>query len=485
MLNLRDEIPPRLLDSFFIGGQWVLAKGAEFKHVFSPSTCQNFVSLPLATTEAVGAAIAAARNAFETGPWPRTTPAERAAAMTRLAEALERRLPLFAKLWTAQVGAPISLATKLAPLALARLRYFAGLALTYDFEKERPTQRGMARVIAEPIGPAAIIIPWNAAFPILMTKLSGALAAGCTCVIKPSPESPLDAYLVADCIAEAEFPPGVVNVILADTDGSSYLVASRDIAKVSFTGSVETGSLIASRVAARMGRLTLEMGGKSAAIILESANLEKVMPTLEQFTMPFSGQFCFSQSRILVPRSREAEVVEAYASRVSSFRLGDPWDPETQIGPLLNGRQFEKAMAYIEQGVRDGAEVVTGGRANGELPGHYIEPTVFRSVRREMSIAREEIFGPVVTVQTYEDVDDAVAIANDTDFGLSGSIFGDAQEAYEIARRLRTGQIHINGMELAPAAPFGGFKMSGVGREGGPEGLEAFLETKAVVFPSA
>jgi len=219
--------------------------------------------VPIATSGEIDLAIASAANAFEHGPWPRTHPSERAAMMTTFAEALERRMSLFAKLWTAQVGAPVALASRLAPLAVARLRYFTGLALTFEFEKD--TTLGIARILSEPVGPAAIIIPWNAAFPILMTKLSAALAAGCTCVIKPSPESPLDAYLVAQCAMEAGIPPGVINVVLADAEGSARLVADRRMVKVSFTGSVGTGKRIAAVVAPRMGRLTLEMGGKSAA----------------------------------------------------------------------------------------------------------------------------------------------------------------------------------------------------------------------------
>ncbi|QFY62690.1 aldehyde dehydrogenase (plasmid) [Rhizobium grahamii] len=485
MFDVRTEISPRLLDSFFIDGDWVRASGPNTKSLISPSTGQSIAEVSLATPQEVDLAIVAARSAFESGPWPRLTAAERADYMLRLAEALERRTTVFVNLWTAQVGAPISLASRLVPLAVARLRYFAGLATTYAFEKDRPTARGHARIVAEPVGPAALIIPWNAALPILMNKLGAALAAGCTCVIKPSPESPLDAYLVAECAREASLPPGVINVVLADNDGSARLVASPDIAKVSFTGSVGTGSQIGAVVSARMGRLTLEMGGKSAAIFLPDGDVEQAMPTLEQFTMPFSGQFCFSQTRILVPKAREAEISEAYAARVAAFKVGDPWEPDTRVGPVLNRRQFDKAMSYITQGIQDGAEVVTGGRADTRQPtGNYILPTVFRNVTREMSIAKEEIFGPVVTIQAYEDEDDAVAIANDTDFGLSGSIFGNPERAFAVARRIRTGQVHINGMELAPSAPFGGFKMSGIGREGGPEGLEAFLETKAILFPS-
>ncbi len=272
--------------------------------------------------------------------------------MHRLADKLTAWLPLLARLWTAQVGAPISLANRLVPLAAARLRYFADLAASFEFETERPTQRGYARIISEPVGVSALIIPWNAALPILMNKLGAALAAGCTCIIKSSPESPMDAMIVAQCVDETGFPPGVVNVVLADTDASAHLVASRDVDKVSFTGSVSTGSAIASVVAARMGRVTLELGGKSAAILLDDVDIEKAMPTLEQFTMPFSGQFCFSQSRLLVPRARERELVETFAARIGAFKVGDPWEEDTQIGPVLNRRQFDRIMGYIEQGVR-------------------------------------------------------------------------------------------------------------------------------------
>ncbi|MCY1745904.1 aldehyde dehydrogenase family protein [Ensifer sp. SL37] len=238
-----------------------------------------------------------------------------------------------------------------------------------------------------------------------------------------------------------------MNVVLADAEGSARLVADPRMVKVSFTGSVGTGNRIADVVAPRMGRLTVEMGGKSAAIILADADLKQAMRTLERFTMPFSGQFCLAQTRIPVPRSRETEVVEAYASRLSTLKIGNPWEADTDVGSLLNTAQFEEAVAYISQGLKDGAEIVTGGIPDKMLSsGNYVEPTVFRNVPREMSIARKEIFGPVVTVQTFEGIDEAIAIANDTDFGLSGSIFGNPVTALEIARKNRTGQVHINGM---------------------------------------
>ncbi|MEP7454100.1 aldehyde dehydrogenase [Phyllobacterium sp. SB3] len=484
MNNWKASVPNHLFDSFYVDGLWVRAASGISKEIINPSTEKLSVSMPMASEAEMDNAIQAAKHAFEQGAWPRTTPRNRCILMHRLADRLSERIELAAQLWTAQVGAPISLTRKLAPLATLRLRYFADLAASFEFESERSTQHGHAKILSEPIGACAIIIPWNAPLPILMTKLGAALAAGCTCVIKSSPESPLDAMLLAQCVHEIGFPPGVINVLMAGAGVSSHLVKSNDIPKVSFTGSVRTGSEIASIVAGRMGRLTLELGGKSAAILLENADFDKAMPTLEQYTMPFSGQFCFSQSRVLVPKSREGEFLDAFATMVRARKVGDPWDTSTQVGPVLNSSQFERVMAYINEGIDEGAEIVCGGkRSSFSERGYYIEPTVIRNVDRQMSIAREEIFGPVVTVQTYETVDEAIEIANDTDFGLSGSIFGDSETAMAVARCLRTGQVGINGMELTPSAPFGGYKMSGVGREGGPEGLQAFLETKAVIFP--
>ncbi|PPJ48969.1 aldehyde dehydrogenase [Rhizobium sp. KAs_5_22] len=485
MKDWRIQLPPQIFEGFYIDGSWVRASSAAIKEVISPTTGRSEFSVPLAVAADVDCAIASAKKAFEQGPWPQLSPKQRGEMMHRLADRLTALLPVLVPLWTAQVGVPISLAQRLMPLAVARLRYFADLAASYEFDKDRETPRGLAKIVSEPVGVSALIIPWNAALPILMNKLGAALAAGCTCVIKPSPESPLDAMMVAYCAHEAGLPRGVINVVHGEAEASARLVASRDVAKVSFTGSVTTGRSIASVVAARMGRLTLELGGKSAVILLNEVELPKAMPTLEQFTMPFSGQFCFSQSRILVPREREDEIVEACAARIAAFKVGSPWDEKTQIGPVLNRRQFDRVMGYIEQGTQDGARVVTGGRsANVSNEGYYIEPTLFRDVHQGMAIARDEIFGPVVTVQAYDTVEEAIAIANDTDFGLSGSVFGEPKRAYDIARQLRTGQVGINGMEMAPAVPFGGYKMSGLGREGGPEGLRAFLETKAILLPS-
>jgi acyl-CoA reductase-like NAD-dependent aldehyde dehydrogenase len=296
----------------------------------------------------------------------------------------------------------------------------------------------------------------------------------------------LDALVVAECAKAAGLPDGVVNVITADREESARLVSSRGVDKISFTGSVAVGRQILAAAAANMTRTTIELGGKSAAILLDDADLEQALSTVAPLTMPFAGQICFAQTRILAPRARLAEVADRYASIVRTWKLGDPWDDTTEMGPVLNRRQMDSVLGYIDGGLAEGARLVTGGkRAAGFERGFFIEPTVFTDVLPEMAIAREEIFGPVVIVQPYDDIEDAVRLANDTDFGLSGTIFSsDPERAYRVACRIRSGQIGVNRLELIPSIPFGGFKQSGIGREGGLEGLEEYLETKAVFMPA-
>ena len=263
------------------------------------------------------------------------------------------------------------------------------------------------------------------------------------------------------------------------------MVASPEVDKISFTGSVATGRKVATVAAERFARVTLELGGKSAAILLDDADISQAAKTLAPWTMPFSGQICFAQTRILTPRSRLKEVVDSYVDIVKELTIGDPWDPQTQVGPVLNARQFQTILGYIESGRKQGARIVTGGSRCANFDrGFFVEPTVFVDVTPEMTIAQEEIFGPVVTILGYEDVDDAVTIANATNLGLSGSVFSaNPQRAFEVACQIKTGHVGVNGFEIAPAVPFGGWKASGLGREGGPEGLQAFMETKAIFMP--
>ncbi|GAB4068087.1 aldehyde dehydrogenase [Ancylobacter sonchi] len=485
MPDIVDELTPKLLECFFINGAWVAGHSGRRATVIHPATEATIFDVALADTADMDRAIAAARHAFDHGPWPTMSGGERAQLIARLADRLALRSELLARLATAQVGMPIGFAEMLIRTGLARYRYYAELAASYAFEDRRPTARGHARVRREPVGVAALIAPWNATFPITAQKLGAALAAGCTCIVKSPVESPAEGLILAECAMEAGLPPGVLNVVTADRPESAYLVASPEVDKISFTGSVAAGRQIGLSAADRMARVTLELGGKSAAILLEDVDLAAALPALAPFTMPFAGQICFAQTRILAPRSRLDEVVAAYAGIAGSLRLGDPWDRQTQVGPVLNARQRDRILGYIAEGRDEGGRIVLGGgQPAGFNRGYFIEPTVFVDVTPQMAIVREEIFGPVVTVQGYADEEEAIRLANDSELGLSGSVYGrEAEHAYEVACRIRTGQVGINGMELAPSVPFGGYKSSGLGREGGPEGLEAFLETKAVFMP--
>jgi len=480
------ELAPDLLSSFYIDGQWVKPVSNASVSLVAPSTEQAFATVSLANTEDVDKAVDAARRAFDTGPWPRMTGPERAACLRRMSASLASRMTLLSRIWTAEVGAPVWFADMFVPTATAMLDYYADLASTFAFEESRPTRNGAASIIRQPVGVAALIAPWNAQLPILSYKLGAALAAGCTVVVKAPPETPFDALVVAQCAHEAGLPPGVLNVITADADGGAHLVATREVDKVSFTGSTATGKVIARTCADRLARVTLELGGKSAAIVLDDAELNPTLAALAPFTMPFSGQICFAQTRILVPRTREQEFVEAYSAVIGSLKVGDPWDMTTQIGPLASRRQLDRVLGYIDAGRNEGAQITTGGARSSRFErGFFVEPTVFAGVRADMTIAREEIFGPVVSIIAYDEVDQAVAFANDTDFGLSGTVFtSDVERGYAIARRIRTGNVSVNALEMAPNVPFGGFKQSGIGREGGPEGLHAFLEDQAIYLPA-
>ncbi|MGN6319647.1 aldehyde dehydrogenase [Trinickia sp.] len=481
------ELNQNVLSRFFVDGQWVQSRSNEFASLVSPSTETEFALVPLAGIGDVDSAVDAARRAFDTGPWPRMSGADRAAYLRRISMALAARLPLLSRIWTAQVGAPVGFADIFTQTAPAMLDYYAELASTFEFEEVRSTRGGQARIIRQPVGVAALIAPWNAQLPILSYKVGAALAAGCTVVVKAPPETPFDALVMAECVHEAGLPPGVFNVITSDAERGAYLVAKQDVDKVSFTGSTATGKLIAKACADRLARVTLELGGKSAAIVLEDADLNATLAALAPVTMPFSGQICFAQTRILVPRSREQAFIDAYSAVIGGLEVGDPWNAATQIGPVASARQLDRVMKYIEAGSAEGARIVTGGGRSRRLEtGFFVEPTVFAGVTPRMTIAREEIFGPVVSVIAYDDVDHAVALANDSDFGLSGTVFtSDLDHGCAIARRVRTGNVSVNAFEIAPNVPFGGFKQSGVGREGGPEGLSAFLEDQAIYRPDS
>ena len=428
-------------------------------------------------------AVAAARTAFDNGPWPRLSARERGDALLKVAAALSRRLPELAAVWTSQVGAPISLTRYLSTQAPGLFEFYGRMIQDYPIVDERRRDDGrMARVVSEPAGVVAAITPWNAPLILLCYKAAAALAAGCTIVSKPAPETPMDAYLLAECIDEAGLPPGVFNVVPAGREAGDYLVRHPGVDKVSFTGSTAAGRHIMKVCADRLTRCSFELGGKSAAIVMEDADIGQALQSLAPFSMPITGQVCFSLTRVLVPRSREAEIRDAYVGAVSNLKVDDPLDPGTHMGPLTMKRQLTRVEGYIKRGREEGARLVLGGGRPSHLTrGYFIEPTVFADVDVRMTIAQEEIFGPVVSFITYNDIDDAVAKANDTMYGLHGAVYtSDPERGYEVARRIRSGSVTVNGMIVDYKMPFGGFKQSGIGREGGIEGLQNYFEVKTI-----
>jgi acyl-CoA reductase-like NAD-dependent aldehyde dehydrogenase/thiamine pyrophosphate-dependent acetolactate synthase large subunit-like protein len=474
---------PKAPEKFFIGGKWVEPLSNRKLDVISPVTEERILSYPEASQADMDRAVAAAREAFDNGPWPRMAPSERARYLRKVADLLAQRLDDIAHSWTLQVGAPIMLTRKLVGQNPTLFNYYADLAETYPFVDERKRDDGgKVKVVKEPVGVCAAITPWNAPLVLLSYKVAAGLAAGCTIVSKPSPETPLEAYILAECIEKAGLPAGVFNLVPAGRESGDYLVRHQGIDKVAFTGSTAAGKHIAAVCAERLARVSLELGGKSAAILLDDADFKAALPPLMVYTMPITGQVCFSLTRILVPESRKQEFLDLYLGAVSNIKVGDPFDPTTQMGPLTMARQLDRVQGYIAAGRSEGARVACGGGRPRHLhKGYYIEPTVFTDVKPDMKIFQEEIFGPVVSVIGYTDEDDAIAKANNTTYGLSGAVFtADVDRGYAIARRMRTGSVTVNGMIVDPKHPFGGFKQSGMGREGGPEGLDNYIETKTI-----
>lgn len=474
-------------DRLFIAGQWVRpGSGGGWIELVSPSTEASLGAVVAASPADVDRAVAAARHAFDHGPWPRMTGAERAAALRRVADSLAARAPDFAQAWTLQVGMPINQSSMFAPYARAYFDYFCGLAENIGFEELRtPAQGGTCVVVREPVGVTVAIVPWNAPLATLLLKVAPALAAGCTIIAKPSPETPLEALLLAECVAEAGLPEGVFSVLPADREVSEYLIRKPEVDKVSFTGSTAAGLHVAAICAARSVRVTTELGGKSAAIVLDDAPIETVVAGIMPNLIGLCGQQCAAFSRILVPRTRQGEIAEALAAAFQAVQIGDPFGAKTQMGPLIAKRQLDRVCSFIDRGRAEGARLVAGGGRPAHLPrGWFIEPTLFADVDNAMTIAREEIFGPVGSIIPFDDVEEAIAIANDSPYGLSGGVFTqDTDRAYAIARRIRTGNFGQNGRVIDFTLPYGGFKQSGIGREGGVEGLHGFTEVKSVFLP--
>ena len=478
-------------DQLFIDGQWSAPESGDAIDVISPHSQEVIGRAAVATAADVDRAVRAARSAFDDGPWPRMQPADRIAAINRLAELYKERRSDMAALITAEIGAPISFA-KRAQVGIPQMMFaaFTGLAGGYHWQESRPGLYGNdIRINKQPVGVVAAVVPWNMPQFLTVCKIVPALLAGCCVVLKPAPESILDAQLLADIVAQADLPQGVFNVVPGERAVGESLVSHPGVDKVSFTGSTAAGRQVAVACAQGLKQVSLELGGKSAAIVLDDADPAKVAGAIQSASLANSGQVCNALSRVLVPGDRQDEFVDALAAGMESMTVGDPADPATQLGPLVAERQQTRVRGYIDEGRREGARLVVGGAdlPDGIETGWYVRPTLFSNATNGMRIAREEIFGPVLTVIPYDSEDDAVRIANDSDYGLAGSVFtSDEDRGFGIATRVRSGTFGVNqGYIMDPAAPFGGVKQSGYGRELGREGLESYLVSQSVSTAAA
>lgn len=473
--------------SLFIGGTWRAPKSQRRITVRSASTEEVLGSVPEASEADIDAAVEAARRAFdEPGGWSQWEPARRAEVLDRLADEYDKRAESIFQAISAQNGMPITIARQLEVLPSMLFRFYADLVRKQPLEEVRDGMLAKTVTVRRsPVGVVAAVVPWNVPQTLTATKLAPSLAAGCTIVIKPSPETVLDAYLLADAAAAAGVPEGVVSIVPGGRDIGAYLVAHPGIDKVAFTGSTAGGRAVATACAELLRPVSLELGGKSAAIILDDADLDlgTVGQSLFAATLANNGQVCFLGTRILAPRNRYDEVVSTFADLINSAPVGDSLDESTLIGPMASRTQRDRVTSYIDRGAADGARVVVGGRGTpaGLDRGWFVKPTLFADLDNSAAVAREEIFGPILAVIAYDGDDDAVRIANDSDYGLGGSVWSsDPERAMSVAGAVQTGTIGLNGYAPDPVAPFGGVKSSGIGREFGPEGLAAYQQFKSI-----
>ena len=469
---------------FYIDGRWVdPVKSKATLNVINPATEDSIGSIALGDEADVNAAVAAAKRAFDS--FSATSREERMALFGKILEVYQKRMGEIAKTISEEMGAPMKLASAAqAPMGMAHFATTLEVLKQYAFAEDL----GGTQVIKEPVGVCGFITPWNWPINQIACKVAPALAAGCTMVLKPSEVAPLNAILLAEVLHEAGVPAGVFNLVNGDGPGVGALLSSHpDIDMMSFTGSTRAGIEVAKNAAPSVKRVAQELGGKSANIILDSADFAKAIARDTFGVCMNSGQSCNAPTRMLVPSKRMDEAAAIAKTAADNVKVGDPNADDTTIGPVVSEVQFNKIQALIEKGIEEGAKLETGGpgRPGGLNRGYYVKPTVFSHVTNDMTIAQEEIFGPVLSIIGYKDTEDAIRLANDTEYGLSGYVSGDPEEAKAVAKRIRTGNVHLNGASVDVAAPFGGYKKSGNGREWGSHGFEEFLEVKAIMGHNA
>lgn len=482
------DVPSR--NRVFIGGAWVESSGSDSVSVIDPYTEQVAATVQMASSADIDRALEAARAVFDAGTWRLKPVEERARALEILADRLEERIEELAALNVIELGTPIKLARGMNASPIAQLRVIARQLRELPVRTERMRANGLiSLIIREPVGVVSAIIPWNTPHNQFSFKVGPALAAGCSVVLKTASKTPLVMSAIADVIegmtTEGIFPSGVFSLVLARHADGEKLVTDPRVDMVSFTGSTEAGRRLGALATNNLARVTLELGGKSAAIVLDDADLDVVMASLPMSGMRNSGQTCVALTRILVSRARHNEVLERLQQEIAGIVIGDPWDERTDVGPVAGASQRDGIEAHIAAAAAEGASVLRPGPEHSLGRGFYVRPTLLDGVSNDMAAAQEEIFGPVVSVIAYEDETDAVRIANDSVYGLSGAVYtADVAHGVELASQIRTGTVGVNCATFDASVPFGGYKASGVGREGGIEGLEEYFELKTIHLPA-
>lgn len=470
----------KTIDHIYVNGEFIKPQGTEIFELISPLTNEVIGKVSLGNEADTQNAISSAKAALKS--FSKTTPEERIVYLEKMYQAINKRKQELIDVMVEEYGGPVQFSSASIEHALDCISTNITMLKTFAFERIV----GDSKVLLCPVGVVGIVIPWNASNGFICSKLSTAIAAGCTSVIKPSEMSAMQTQLMADCLHEAGLPAGVFNIV----NGLGAVVGAEitrhpDVAKISFTGSTLVGKIIARDGAETLKRITLELGGKSPNIILNDANLAEAVPMSVGLAYINSGQACIAATRLLVPENKLKEVKELVKSTVANMKVGDPKCEDTMIGPMVNKKQYERVQKYIKKGIEEGAEILIGGEGHPEglEAGNFVKPTVFVNVTNDMCIAREEIFGPVLSIITYKNEEEAIAIANDTTYGLAAYIqASDVEKADRIAAQLEAGRISINGFKHDPRTPFGGFKQSGIGREFGVYGLEEYLEPKAILI---